>query len=126
MKKLIINALGIGSLVTLMAMVVMTICWKNESRINNNISDNRSASTGDRTGRLGDNIKPQNVVASGGTYSSNSNLSYVYESSGSDYSDAYDPTDYPSGGGESFDASSRLKVNRIDNYTEIKAAEVIE
>jgi hypothetical protein len=79
-----------------------------------------------RIDRLGDDIKPQNVVASGGTYSSNSNLSYVYESFDSDYSGVYDPTDYPSEGGESFDAGSGRKANHIDNYTEIKAAEIIE
>ena len=126
MKKLIINAMGIGCVFTLIVMVVMTVCCKDEKRINDNISDNKPASMHNRIDRLGDNIKPRNIVAHGSTYGSSSNLSYVYDSLGSNSASTYDPTDYPTGGGESFDVGIDRKVNRIDNYTEIKAAEVIE
>jgi hypothetical protein len=104
MKKLIINALGIGCVITLIAMIVMTVYWKNEE----------GTSMRNRIDRLSDNIKPQKVVArSDDTYSSSSNLGHVYGTSGSDSSRFYDPTDYSSG-------------DSYSDYDEIQSAEIIE
>jgi hypothetical protein len=126
MKKLIINALGIGCVFTLITMVVMVVCFtdKDDSRIKDNVSGKGPASMRSRIDHFSDNIKPQNVVARNDTYSSSSNLSNVYESYISDSSETYDPTDYPEG--DSFDTGNARNVNSIDSYNEIKAAEIIE
>ena len=124
MKKLIINAFGIGCVFTLIAMVVMAVCFADNDnrRIKDSISGNESASLRNRIDRLSDNVKSQNVVArSDGTYSSR-NLGYVYESSSSDYSENYDPTDYP--GGDSFGLGNAS--GRFESYNEVKAVDNIE
>lgn len=128
MKKLIINAFGIGSVVTFIAMVLMTVCFKDKdnSRIKDSISGNEPASVHSRIGRPGENIKSQNVVAHSNTYSS-SNLGFVYESYSSDFSETYDPTDYADGNGDSFDTGDVRGLNSSGNYNEeIKAADIIE
>ena len=117
MKKLIINTLGIGSVLTLITMIVMAVCFADEG----NASGSRPVSEGNRIGRLGNNIKPQNVVANKETYRGSSNLKYVYEPS-SVSSKAYDPTDYCN---EELFETNGLR-NQINNYEEAKAAEGIE
>jgi hypothetical protein len=117
MKKIIINTMGIGSLLTLITMILMTVCFADEG----NTSSDRPLSERNRIDRPGDKIKPQNVVANEETYSSSSNLSYVYESYGAS-SKAYDLTDYCE---EELFETNGLRV-QINNYEEAKAAEVIE
>ncbi len=130
MKKLLINAFGIGSVFTFIAMIVMTVCFKDKdnSRIKDSISGNEPASVHSRIGSPGENIKSQNVVAHSNTYSSSNNLGFVYESYSSDFSETYDPTDYADdGNGDSFDTGDVRGLNSSGNYNEeIKAADIIE
>jgi predicted small secreted protein len=117
MKKLIINFLGIGSVLTLLTMIVMTVCGAT-----NETSSERAVSSHDRAGRLGNNIKPQNVVTNKETYSSSSNLTHVYASSGKASSKKHDPTDYCD---EVLFETGSIR-NQIDNYKDAEAADVIE
>ena len=101
----------------------MTVCFTDEG----NASGKRPVSERNLIGRPGENIRPQNVVARGGTYDNDNNLGYVYESSGSDFSETYDPTDYADGNGDSFDTGDVRGLNCSGNYNEeIKAADIIE
>lgn len=120
MKKLIINTLGIGSVLTLITMIVMTVCFTDEG----NASGNRPVSERNRIGRLGNNMKPQNVVANKETYrSSRSNLKYVYEFPRAS-SKAYDPTDYCEEEENLYETNGLRK--QINNYEEAKAADIVE
>ena len=118
MKKIVINIMGIGSVLTLLTMIVMTVCGARA----NETSVEKAVSSRDGIGRLDNNIKPQNVVANKETYSSSSNLTHVYASLGETSSKEYDPTDYCDEG--LFEAGS--DHNQIDDYMEAEAADVIE
>ncbi|MBC8471357.1 MAG: hypothetical protein H8D56_18005 [Planctomycetes bacterium] len=136
MKKLIINALGIGSILTMLIMAVVTVGWKNKvdndqvsdigEQVNGiNESENNLASMCNRIDRLSDNvtdIRPQNTFTRSKAYSSD--LRHKFDESMFDDSYAYDPTDYPSE--NSAVNVNKRNVNVIDNYEEPKAADVIE
>ena len=109
--------MGIGSVLTLLTMIVMTVYGASV----NDASGESIVSSRDRISRLGNKIKPQNVVADKRAYSS-SNLTHVYASLGKASSKKYDPTDYCNE--DSFKTHSTR--NQIDNYKEAKAADVIE
>lgn len=136
MKKLIINALGIVSVLTMLTMVVVKVCWADKvdddqvsvisDQVNGvSVSENKLASMCDRIDHLSDNvrdIKPQNTVTHSNAYSSSSR--HIFDESLLGDSYTHDPTDYPSK--DSFDTDNDRKINRIDNYEEAKAADVIE
>lgn len=137
MKKLIINALGIGSILTMLIMAVVTVGWKNKAdndqvsdigeQVNGiNESENNLASMCNRIDRLSDNvtdIRPQNTFTRSKAYSSD--LRHKFDESMFDDSYAYDPTDYPSEN-SAVNVNNKRNVNVIDNYEEPKAADVIE
>lgn len=137
MKKLIINALGIGSILTMLIMAVVTVGWKNKvdndqvsdigEQVNGiNESENNLASMCNRIDRLSDNvtdIRPQNTFTRSKAYSSD--LRHKFDESMFDDSYAYDPTDYPSEN-SAVNVNNKRNVNVIDNYEEPKAADVIE
>jgi len=137
MKKLIINALGIGSVLTMLIMVVVTVGWTN--KVDNgqvsgggeqikgiNESENNHASVRNRIDRLSDNVtdlRPQKTITRSKAYSSD--LRHKFDESMFEDSYAYDPTDYPSEN-PVVDVDNKRDVNIIDNYEEPKAADVIE
>ena len=137
MKKLIINALGIGSVLTMLIMVVVTVGWADKvendqvgdigEQVNGmNESENNLASVCNRIDRLSDNvtdIKPQNTITRSKAYSSD--LRHKFDESMFEDSYAYDPTDYPSEN-TVVDVDNKRDTNIIDNYEEANAADVIE
>jgi len=137
MKKLIINALGIGSVLTMLIMVVVTVCWTDKADnkqicvINDQVNEvkepeNNLASMYNRIDRLSDNIaeiRPQNTVTHSKAYSSD--LRHKFDESMFDDSYSYDPTDYPSENSV-VDVDNKGNVNIIDNDEEPKAADIIE
>ena len=139
MKKLIINALGIGSVLTMLIMVVVTVGWTGKADndqvsdigeqvngINESENNNNLASVCNRIDRLSDNvtdIRPQNTLTRSKAYSSS--LRHKFDESMFDDSYAYDPTDYPSKNSV-VNVDNKRDVNIIDNYEEPKAADVIE
>lgn len=137
MKKLIINALGIGSVLTMLIMVVVTVGWTDKvdddqvsdigEQVNGiNESENNLASVCNRIDRLSDNItdiRPQNTIIRSKAYSSD--LRHKFDESMFEDSYAYDPTDYPSENSV-VNVDNKRDVNIIDDYKEPKAADVIE
>ena len=139
MKKLIINALGIGSVLTMLIMVVVTVGWTDKADndqvsdigeqvngINESENNNNLASVCNRIDRLSDNvtdIRPQNTLTRSKAYSSS--LRHKFDESMFDDSYAYDPTDYPSKKSV-VNVDNKRDVNIIHNYEEPKAADVIE
>ena len=137
MKKLVINALGIISVLTMLIMVVVKVGW--EGKVDNKqvcvIKDqvnevkepeNNLASMCNRIDRLSDDIaeiRPQNTVTHSKAYSSD--VRHKFDESMFDDSYAYDPTDYPSENSV-VNVDNKRNVNIIDNYEEPKAADVIE
>jgi hypothetical protein len=137
MQKLMINAIGIGSVLTMLIMVVVTVGWTDKVD-NDQVSDlgeqvnginepeNNLASVCNRIDRLSDNvtdIKPQNTITRSKAYSSD--LRHKFDESMFDDSYAYDPTDYPSKNSV-VNVDNKRDVNIIHNYEEPKAADVIE
>ncbi len=137
MKKLIINALGIGSILTMLIMVIVTVGWTNKVD-NDQVSDigehvdginepeNNLASVCNRIDRLSDNVtdmRPQNTLTRSKAYSSD--LRHKFDESMFEDSYAYDPTDYPSENSV-VNVDNKRNVNIIDNDEEPKAADVIE
>ena len=139
MKKLIINALGIVSVLTMLIMVVVKVVWTEKpaagqvSNISNQVNEikapkNNLALMCDRIDHLSDNvrnIKPQNTDAC--IEPDNSRIKHRHQFDESLFEDsyAYDPNDYP--GEDSFDRkNNNRKINGIENYKEAKAADVIE
>jgi len=132
-----INAMGIGSVLTMLIMVVVTVGWTDKvdndqvsdigKQVNGiNESENNLASMCNRIDRLSDNvtdIKPQNTITHRNAYSSN--LRHKFDESMFDDSYAYDPTDYPSEDSV-VNVDNKRDVNIIDDYEEPKAADVIE
>jgi len=137
MKKLMINAVGIGSVLTMLIMVVLTVGWTGKDdndevrdigeQVNAiNESENNLASMCDRIDRLSENItdiRPQNTLTCSTAYSSS--LRHKFDESMFDDSYSYDPTDYPSENSV-VDIDKKRDGNIIDNYEEAKAADVIE
>lgn len=137
MKKLIINALGIGSVLTMLIMVVVAVGWTDKvdddqvsdigEQVNGiNESENNLASVCNRIDRLSDNItdiRPQNTIIRSKAYSSD--LRHKFDESMFEDSYAYDPTDYPSENSV-VNVDNKRDVNIIDDYKEPKAADVIE
>ena len=137
MRKLIINALGIGSVLTMLIMVVVTVGWTDKvdddqvsdigEQVNGiNESENNLASVCNRIDRLSDNItdiRPQNTIIRSKAYSSD--LRHKFDESMFEDSYAYDPTDYPSENSV-VNVDNKRDVNIIDDYKEPKAADVIE
>ena len=137
MKKLMINAMGTGSVLTMLIMVVVTVGWTD--KVDNdqvgdigeqvdgiNESENNLASMCNRIDRLSDNvkdIKPQNTITRSKAYSSD--LRHKFDESMFDDSYAYDPTDYPSEDSV-VNVDNKSDTNIIGNYKEPKAADVIE
>jgi hypothetical protein len=137
MKKLIINALGITSVLTMLIMVVVKVGWagkvddKQVCVINDQVNEvkepeNNLASMCNRIDRLSDNIaeiRPQNTVTHSKAYSSD--LRHKFDESMFDDSYSYDPTDYPSENSV-VNVDNKRDVNIIDDDEEPKAADVIE
>ena len=137
MKKLIINALGIGSVLTMLIMVVVKVGWagkvdnKQVCVVKDQVSEvkepeNNLASMCNRIDRLSDDIaeiRPQNTVTHSKAYSSD--LRHKFDESMFDDSYSYDPTDYPSENSV-VNVDNKRNVNTIDNDDEPKAADVIE
>ncbi len=137
MKKLIINALGIGSVLTMLIMVVVKVGWagkvdkKQACVIKDQVNEvkepeNNLASMCNRIDRLSDNIaeiRPQNTVTHSKAYSSD--LRHKFDESMFDDSYSYDPTDYPSENSV-VNVDNKRDVNIIDDDEEPKAADVIE
>ena len=137
MKKLMINAMGIGSVLTILIMVVVTVGWT--SKVDNdqvsdiveqvngiNEPENNLASVCNRIDRLSDSvtdIRPQNTFTRSKAYSSD--LRHKFDESLFEDSYSYDPTDYPSEN-SAVNVNNKRDVNVIDNYKEPKAADVIE
>ena len=108
MKKLVINALGIISVLTMLIMVVVKVGWSGKvdnkqarvikDRVNEvKEPENNLASMCNRIDRLSDDIaeiRPQNTVTHSKAYSSD--LRHKFDESMFDDSYSYDPTDYPS------------------------------
>ena len=137
MKKLIINALGIISVLTMLIMVVVKVGWAGKvdnkqarvikDRVNEvKEPENNLASMCNRIDRLSDDIaeiRPQNTVTHSKAYSSD--LRHKFDESMFDDSYSYDPTDYPSKNSV-VNVDNKRNVNTIDNDEEPKAADVIE
>ena len=137
MKKLIINALGIISVLTMLIMVVVKVGWagkvdnKQACVIKDQVNEvkepeNNLASMCNRIDRLSDNIaeiRPQNTVTHSKAYSSD--LRHKFDESMFDDSYSYDPTDYPSENSV-VNVDNKRDVNIIDDDEEPKAADVIE
>jgi hypothetical protein len=137
MKKLIINALGITSVLTMLIMVVVKVGWagkvdnKQVCVIKDQVNEvkepeNNLASMCNRIDRLSDNIaeiRPQNTVTHSKAYSSD--LRHKFDESMFDDSYSYDPTDYPSENSV-VNVDNKRDVNIIDDDEEPKAADVIE
>ena len=138
MKKLIINALGIGSVLTMLIMVVVTVGWTDKKVDDDQVSDigeqvngineseNNLASVCNRIDRLSDNItdiRPQNTIIRSKAYSSD--LRHKFDESMFEDSYSYDQTDYP-GENSVVNVDNKRDVNIIDDYKEPKAADVIE
>ena len=137
MKKLIINALGITSVLTMLIMVVVKVGWagkvdnKQACVIKDQVNEvkepeNNLASMCNRIDRLSDNIaeiRPQNTVTHSKAYSSD--LRHKFDESMFDDSYSYDPTDYPSENSV-VNVGNKRDVNIIDDDEEPKAADVIE
>jgi hypothetical protein len=137
MKKLIINALGITSVLTMLIMVVVKVGWagkvddKQVCVIKDQVNEvkepeNNLASMCNRIDRLSDNIaeiRPQNTVTHSKAYSSD--LRHKFDESMFDDSYSYDPTDYPSENSV-VNVGNKRDVNIIDDDEEPKAADVIE
>ena len=137
MKKLIINALGITSVLTMLIMVVVKVGWagkvdnKQACVIKDQVNEvkepeNNLASMCNRIDRLSDNIaeiRPQNTVTHSKAYSSD--LRHKFDESMFDDSYSYDPTDYPSENSV-VNVDNKRDVNIIDDDEEPKAADVIE
>ncbi len=132
-----INAVGIGSVLTMLIMVVVTVGWTGKDdndevrnigeQVNGiNESENNLASMCDRIDRLSENItdiRPQNTLTRSTAYSSS--FRHKFDESMFDDSYSYDPTDYPSENSV-VDIDKKRDGNIIDNYEEAKAADVIE
>jgi len=137
MKKLIINALGITSVLTMLIMVVVKVGWAGKvdnkqarvikDRVNEvKEPENNLASMCNRIDRLSDDIaeiRPQNTVTQSKAYSSD--LRHKFDESMFDDSYSYDPTDYPSENSV-VNVDNKRDINIIDNDEEPKAADVIE
>ncbi len=137
MKKLIINALGITSVLTMLIMVVVKVGWagkvdnKQARVIKDQVNEvkepeNNLASMCNRIDRLSDNIaeiRPQNTVTHSKAYSSD--LRHKFDESMFDDSYSYDPTDYPSENSV-VNVDNKRDVNIIDDDEEPKATDVIE
>ena len=137
MKKLIINALGITSVLTMLIMVVVKVGWAGKvdnkqarvikDRVNEvKEPENNLASMCNRIDRLSDDIaeiRPQNTVTHSKAYSSD--VRHKFDESMFDDSYSYDPTDYPSENSV-VNVDNKRNVNTIDNDEEPKAADVIE
>lgn len=137
MKKLVINALGIISVLTMLIMVVVKVGWSGKvdnkqarvikDRVNEvKEPENNLASMCNRIDRLSDDIaeiRPQNTVTHSKAYSSD--LRHKFDESMFDDSYSYDPTDYPSENSV-VNVDNKRNVNTIDNDEEPKAADVIE
>ena len=136
MKKLMINAVGIGSVLTMLITVVVTVGWTGKADnkricvIDDQVnevkeSENNLTSICNRIDRLSDNveeIRSQNTVTHSKAYSSD--LRHKFDESMFDDSYSYDPTDYPSE--NSVVVDNKNNVNIIDNAEEPKAADIIE
>jgi len=138
MKKMIINALGITSILIMLIMIVVKIGWTNKvgdnhlgvisnqaNRIDKPEDKNKLVSMCDRVDRLSDNIRDirsQNTVVHSNAYSSSNR--HIFDESLFGDSNSHDPKDYPSE--DSFHTNNNRKINHIDDYKEAKAAEVIE
>lgn len=137
MKKLIINALGITSVLTMLIMVVVKVGWAGKvdnkqarvikDRVNEvKEPENNLASMCNRIDRLSDDIaeiRPQNTVTHSKAYSSD--VRHKFDESMFDDSYSYDPTDYPSENSV-VNVDNKRDVNIIDDDEEPKAADVIE
>ena len=137
MKKLVINALGIISVLTMLIMVVVKVGWagkvdnKRVRVINDQVNEvkepeNNLASMCNRIDHLSDDIaeiRPQNTVTHSKAYSSD--VRHKFDESMFDDSYSYDPTDYPSENSV-VNVDNKRNVNIIDNDEEPKAADVIE
>jgi hypothetical protein len=145
MKKLMINAVGIGSVLTMLIMVVVTVGWIDKAGNNHqksdigkqvnkqvNESENNLASICNRIDHLSDNIdeiRPQNTVIQSKAYSSD--FRHKFDESLFDDSYSYDPTDYPSENSvvdvdNRYNVDNKHNINIIDDHEEPKAADVIE
>ena len=137
MKKLVINALGIISVLTMLIMVVVKVGWAGKvdnkqarvikDRVNEvKEPENNLASMCNRIDRLSDDIaeiRPQNTVTQSKAYSSD--LRHKFDESMFDDSYSYDPTDYPSENSV-VNVDNKRNVNIIDDDEEPKATDVIE
>ena len=137
MKKLVINALGIISVLTMLIIVVVKVGWSGKvdnkqarvikDRVNEvKEPENNLASMCNRIDRLSDDIaeiRPKNTVTHSKAYSSD--VRHKFDESMFDDSYSYDPTDYPSENSV-VNVDNKRNVNTIDNDEEPKAADVIE
>ena len=137
MKKLVIYALGIISVLFMLIMVVVKVGWagkvdNKQARVikdqANEVKEpeNNLASMCNRIDRLSDNvaeIRPQNTVTHSKPYSSD--IRHKFDESMFDDSYSYDPTDYPSENSV-VNVDNKGNVKIIDNDEEPKAADVIE
>ena len=135
MKKLMINVMGIGSVLTMLIMVVVKVGLADKvdnkqigvisKQVNEvNESENNLASVCNRIDRLSDSIRDirsQKTFTHRNAYSSS--VRHIFDESMFEDSYAYDPTDYPS---ENSVVDNKRDVNIIDNDEESKAVDIIE
>ena len=142
MKKIIINALGILSVVTMLIMVVVKVGWTD--KVENQVSDssdkvneskgseNSLASMCERIGHLSENLsdnRPQNSYISCEPDNSSKNNRRQFDESLLEDSFSDDPTDYPSKDllDSKDDGNNGLVIiEHVGEYKKAKPPDIIE
>jgi hypothetical protein len=136
MKKLIINALGIMSVITMLVMAVVKIAWSEkttdkQSGQHEPINDAKDSEDAlalmcDRIDHLSENVNDigaQDIDMSSESDNSSRNNRRRFDESLFEDAYSYDPTDYPDV--RPFENNVR-NVNRIDDVKKAKPPDIIE
>jgi hypothetical protein len=140
MKKLIINSLGIASVLSMIIVLAAKVGFNDREDVGrprhaevqtdeNNVSESELASMCDRIDRLSDevsDIEPKtgaNAAIDENAYSSDSGLERRFDEALTG-APVYDPNDYPNENTPR--PVNDRNINIIDDYEQPKAAEVIE